>query len=263
MNWDFKPTVIIGCCALLAAYGWVGDWQRRARAVLWLGGVLLIFIASCSPLDELADTYLFSVHMAKHIVFVLVVPALLLLALPPRDGRFSARLLAPAERFLGRPPVAWLCGIGAMALWHVPAAFNAALVSEPLHIVEHLSLLIGGTIYWWPLLTPFRESRMYPVPQAVTYLFTSCVACTAMGILITFAPSLLYPAYAHPRGVPAIVMEIRNGWRISASMDQQIGGLLMWVPCCIVYLAGIMAMFGRWYAEERQPEEGKAATVKI
>jgi len=248
MTWDFKPSVIIGCCALLLVYGFAFGRRLRPRSLYWFTGVALIFIALCSPLDELADTYLFSVHMAKHIAFVLVVPALLLLGIP--EITLPRALRAP-ERFLRRPAVAWMAGIGVMAVWHIPALFNAALANEPLHIVEHLSLLIGGTIYWWPVLAPVAESRMRPVPQAAAYLFTSCLACTAIGILITFAPSQLYPAYANPRDVYGMLPVIRNRWGISASMDQQIGGLLMWVPCCMVYLTAIMAMFGRWYAEER------------
>ncbi len=77
-----------------------------------------------------------------------------------------------------------------------------------------------------------------------------------MGVLITFAPTLLYPSYAHPVDAYGILGVIRNKWGISAAMDQQIGGLLMWVPGCLIYLAAILTMFARWYAEEvREPEE--------
>ena len=252
MSWDWKPSVVVGCLALLALYAWASKGRLRPRGAAWVAGVALIFIALCSPLDDLADTYLFSVHMAKHILFVLVVPALLLIGVPSEifERAMRYRSVRALERVLRVPAVAWLCGVGAMAFWHVPFLFNAALMHEPLHIVEHLSLLIGGTIYWWPILSPFEESRLRPVPQAAAYLFTSCLACTAIGVVITFAPELLYPSYAHPAGDPAVVTAIRERWGISASMDQQIGGLLMWVPGCLVYLTAIMAMFARWYAEE-------------
>jgi cytochrome c oxidase assembly factor CtaG len=184
--------------------------------------------------------------MAKHIAFVLVVPALLLMAMPaePLERALRIPVLRTLERILRTPAIAWAAGVGVMLFWHIPALFNAALSYEPLHIVEHLSLLIGGTIYWWPILSPLPESRIAPVPQGVAYLFTSCLACTAMGIAITFAPGLLYPAY-----LPAI----REQLGITAQMDQQIGGLLMWVPGCLVYLTAIMAMFARWYGEQPEP----------
>ena len=154
--WDWKPSVVIGCAALTGMYAWAVRFRFSRKAAAWLAGVLLIFLALVSPLDELADKYLFSVHMAKHILFVLVVPALLLIGLPaaPVERVLRYRPAAAAEQFLGTPAIAWTAGIGAMAFWHIPVLFNAALSNEALHIFEHLSLLIGGTIFWWPILSP-------------------------------------------------------------------------------------------------------------
>jgi putative membrane protein len=250
--WDWKPSVVIGCAALLIGYAWVVRFRFSQKALAWLTGVLLIFVVLVSPLDELADQYLFSAHMVKHILFVLVVPALLLLGLPAVPVRRALRYrpVAIAEGVLGTPAIAWMAGIGAMALWHIPVLFNAALSHEALHIFEHLTLLIGGTIFWWRILSPVPECRLRPVPHGAAYLFTSCLACTGLGVLITFAPGLLYPAYAQPSDPFAILHVIRDRWGISPAMDQQIGGLLMWVPGCLVYLTAIMAMFARWYGEE-------------
>jgi cytochrome c oxidase assembly factor CtaG len=135
--------------------------------------------------------------MAKHILFVLVIPALLLMGVPATAFKHLLRYPAAAHaaRLLGRPAVAWTAGVGAMALWHIPVLFNAALAHESLHILEHLTLLIGGTVYWWPISSPIPEWRLPPVPHAAGYLFSSCVACTTIGVLITFAPRMLYPAY--------------------------------------------------------------------
>jgi putative membrane protein len=254
--WNWKPSVVAGCLGLLAAYATAARPRFSARAVAWVAGVALIFLALVSPLDELADRYLFSVHMAKHILFVLVVPALLLIGMPPEPIQWLSRRPAAASvlRWLGQPAVAWMAGIGAMACWHIPAAFNAALAYEPLHIVEHLSLLVCGTIYWWPILSPVAEARLNPVPQAVVYLFTSCLACTAMGVAITFASTALYPAYAQPADAFGMLDTIRNQWGISAALDQQIGGLLMWVPGCLIYLTGVLAMFARWYGQAEEAE---------
>lgn len=248
--WDWKPSVVAGCCALVAGYGALTGFRSVARAASWIAGVLLIFVALVSPLDTLADTYLFSAHMAKHMLLVLIIPALLLNGMPaaPFEHLLRRRSIARIERSLRMPAVAWLAGVGAMIAWHIPALFNAALRSEPLHIIEHLSLLIGGTIYWWPILSPLARSRMAPLPHAAAYLFTSCIACTILGVMVTFAPAPLYAAYAHPSGEFADL--VRNGWGVSTALDQQIGGLLMWVPGCLIYLTGIMAMFARWYGQE-------------
>lgn len=250
--WDWKPSVVVGCAALVAAYVWAVRFRFSQKTAAFLMGVLLTFLALVSPLDELADRYLFSVHMGKHILFVLVVPALLLLGVPAAPVRHALRYRPAAftEHLLGTPAVAWIAGIGAMAFWHIPVLFNAALSNEALHIFEHLTLLVGGTIFWWPILSPLAESRLRPVPQGAAYLFTACLACTSLGVLITFAPRLLYPAYAQPSDLYGILPVIRDRWGISPAMDQQIGGLLMWVPGCVIYLTAIMAMFARWYGED-------------
>jgi cytochrome c oxidase assembly factor CtaG len=252
--WDWRPTVIAGCIALLAGYAWLVGFRSR-RWVAWTAGVLLIGFTLMSPLDELADRYLFSAHMAKHLLLLLVVPALLLSGLTEEAmvRLLRYRRVASIEKVLRRPSIAWVCGIGVMAIWHIPRLFNVALLNEPLHIIEHLSLLVGGTIYWWPILSPIEESRLQPVPDRAAYLFVSCLACTAMGILITFSGSLLYPAYAQPSDTYRILGLIRNEWGIPAQMDQQIGGLLMWVPGCLVYLTATMVMFARWYSDEPSP----------
>ena len=251
--WQWKPSVVIGCFGLIAAYAWAVPNRSAARTASWFTGVLLIFLALVSPLDALADNYLFSVHMAKHILFVLAVPALLLMGLPakPVEQALRHRPIAVAESFLSRPILAWAAGVGAMVIWHVPPLFNAASSNEALHIFEHLTLLVGGAIFWWPIVTPVLRLRMQPVPQGIAYLFSACLACTAIGVLITFAPVLLYTAYAKPVDTYGILPAIRNSWEISPAMDQQIGGLLMWVPGCLIYLSATMAMFARWYGEEK------------
>jgi putative membrane protein len=75
-----------------------------------------------------------------------------------------------------------------------------------------------------------------------------------MGVLITFSPVILYPAYLNPPDPDGVLLLIRNGWGMTPALDQQVGGLLMWVPCCLVYLTAIMTMFGRWYGADESME---------
>jgi putative membrane protein len=249
--WNWNPAVLAACAGMIAAYQWAVGLRFSGKTAAWLGAVLLILLALVSPLDALS-VYLFSVHMARHIVFVLVIPALLLLGLPAERVERWLRhpAAARAKRVVGKPALTWMAGIGAMTLWHVPAVFHAAAAHPALHMLEHLSLLMAGALFWWPLLSPVPRCRIQPVPQGIAYLASACLACTAMGVLITFAPATLYSAYAHPAAAPGMLRLLRNDWGISAAMDQQIGGLLMWVPCCLIYLAAIMAMFARWYSAE-------------
>jgi cytochrome c oxidase assembly factor CtaG len=180
------------------------------------------------------DSYPFSAHIVQHFLLALVFPPLLLLGIPSFDLRGFRRM----ERLIGQPPVSWLLGVGAMLAWHVPAFFNAALANNGLHIFQQLSFVISGAIFWWPILGPLRD-RHLPALAAVAYLFSACVCCSLLGAFLTFGPSGLYAAYLHPHHP--------SHGAIDPKSDQQLGGLLMWVPGCFVYLAGILSTVLRWY----------------
>jgi putative membrane protein len=236
MPWDWEPSVVIGCAAL--AIGYLALVRRQlTRAPYFLAGVLLLLLDLVSPIDTLADQYLFSAHVVQHFLLALVIPPLLLLGTPA----FEVRGLDKLERVIGQPPVSWLLGVGTMLVWHIPALFNAALASDGLHIVQHLSFLVTGAIFWWPILGPLPDRRL-PALAAVSYLFSACVCCSLLGAFLTFAPAGLYPAYLNPP---------QRLWGLDPKSDQQLGGMLMWVPGCFVYLAGILASVARWYAAER------------
>ena len=126
--WRWTPSIVLPCCVLLAAYVCATGLRSLSRAAAWFAGVLLIVLATVSPVQELGSRYLFSVHMATHILFVLVITALLLLGLPEQRSA-SHRRPGRLERLLSQPAFTWIAGVGAMAFWHVPVIFNAALSS--------------------------------------------------------------------------------------------------------------------------------------
>jgi putative membrane protein len=236
ISWNWEPSVVIGCAALAIGYIVLVRKRGLARAPYFLLGVLLLLLDLVSPIDSLADQYLLSAHIVQHFFLALVIPPLLLLGLPVFDvGRLSN-----LERVLGQPPISWILGVGAMLTWHVPALFNAALANEVLHIFQHLSLLVTGTTFWWPILAPI-ENRRLPALGAVAYLFSACLCCSLLGAFLTFSPVGMYPAYLNQ---PARV------WGLDPQSDQQLGGMLMWVPGCFVYLAVILSCMRRWYSEK-------------
>lgn len=248
--WDWEPSIIAGCVALLLVYAWAVRWRLPGKALYYFSGVTLLFVVLASPLDALGDEYLLSAHMVQHLTLALGIPPLLLLGIPASvmERAVSVRFVERLERILRRPLLGWTVGIGAMAVWHMPPLFNAALASQQIHILQHLCFLVTGTIFWWPIFSPLPRSRMAPVPWAVGYLFSACIACTIIGVLISFSPAVIYPAYLHPNGSAAIVSLIRDQWGISAEADHQTGGLLMYVLGCTIYVCASMAMFARWYS---------------
>lgn len=239
-SWDWEPSVVIGCAALALGYIAIVRKHGWNRAPYFFLGVILLLLDLVSPIDTLGDQYLLSAHILQHFLLALIIPPLLLLGTPQwlADSALQNPAVRKIERAIGQPPVSWLLGVGTMLAWHIPLLFNAALANDGLHVVQHLSFLVTGTIFWWPIVGPL-ENRHLPVLGAVSYLFSACACCSLLGAFLTLGPVGLYPAYLNPPIVKPLGLDPRS--------DQQLGGLLMWVPGCFVYLSGILASVIRWY----------------
>ena len=135
-----------------------------------------------------------------------------------------------------------------MWIWHAPALCNSAVSSKPVFALQTFSLLALGGAFWWQILAPRDSQRLAPL-TAVLYLASSCVACSALGIIFTFSPVTVCSIYAHAADRLGMLATIRDGWGITPEKDQQLGGLLMWVPMCLVYLGAVFAQLARWFGE--------------
>lgn len=249
--WEWDLPVLLLCASLLLAYLGLYGIQRRLK--FFVSGLFALVLALLSPLDALAQGYLFSAHMTQHLLLLLVVPALLLLGLPP--GRTKGYY----PTILRRPLLGWLSGVGAMWIWHEPALCNAATESSLVHAVQSGSLLVLGTAFWWQILAPRQSDRLQP-PAAILYLFGACLACSLLGVMLTLSPVTLCPAYAIVRNDPLYRM-VHATWSFTTERDQQVGGLLMWVPMCLVYLGAIFAQLARWFAQPPAPLQPSLRTA--
>ena len=239
--WTWNPLALIGAAAALIGY--LVAFRMTPRIGWFLLALIIFLFTLLSPINALADGYLFSAHMLQHILLLLIVPALLLVSLP---RSFS---LAWRPRILAHPLAGWMAGVGAMWFWHWPTLCNAAVTSRPIHAVQTVSLLLLGTLFWSQVIAPREEERLSP-PGSVLYLFSACVTCSALGIILTFSPVSVCPIYMMPAADPlGISTTIRSGWAMTPEKDQQIGGLLMWVPMCFIYLGAIFSQIARWFGE--------------
>jgi putative membrane protein len=238
---------VVLALSTLACIGYFLAFGKRGRPIYFVAAVVVFLLSFISPINALANGYLFSAHMVQHILLVLVVPALFLLSLPQS---FSVR--SP----LTHPLIGWIAGVGAMWLWHAPTLCNAAATSRTVSAIQTASLLLMGSIFWWQVLAPREEQRLSP-PAGIVYLFTACTACSVLGIILTFAPVSICPVYQHPVDRLGILSTIRDDWGLTSDRDQQIGGLLMWVPMCAIYAAAILAQMARWHSSP-QPEQSNA-----
>jgi len=238
--WTLNTTALVLSGVAVIAY--VRAFGLNRRIAYLLAGLGVFVLTLCSPLNALAAGYLFSAHMLQHILLLLIVPALFLMSLP------RCVSLGSGSWLIANPLVGWISGVGAMWLWHARPLCNAAVSSQLVNALQICSLLLLGAIFWRQILAPREEERMSP-PGAVLYLFSACVACSILGILITFSPVSVCPIYAQPPADRLGVLNlIQSGWGITPDKDQQIGGLLMWVPMCLVYLSAIIAQLARWFA---------------
>ncbi len=253
LNWNLEPSVLLGCAALLVGYVVALRFHLTARSLVFTAGVLVMLFALVSPLDTLGDIYLFSAHMLQHLLLILAVPPLLLLGIPARP--LKKVLQVPAinkiERILAKPFVAWPIGTLTMVVWHIPVLYEATLQNDNIHILEHSLFLVTATIFWWPVLSPVEERRISPF-RAIFYLFAAMMVSTVLGIILTVAPAGIYPSYLHPVDVLGILPVLQNDWGLNPSADQQVGGLLMWVPGNLVYLCALFGALARWYRDSEE-----------
>ncbi len=260
LAWNLEPSLIIGFAALLGLYfyaagplrrrfGWAAHVDAR-QTFAFVAGVAVLILGLMSPLDILGDEYLFSAHMVQHTLIALVAPPLLLLGTP---GWMIEPLLANAvvrrvARWLAHPVVAFGLFNADLWLWHAPGLYDATLENELVHIFEHLTFIGFGVIFWLPILSPTplipRISRMF----GVLYLFLACQPMVALGALLTFATAPIYQPYVF---APRI-------WGINPLADQQLGGLIMWLPTNIPYLIGLSVLFFRWVGDQDRTERAAA-----
>ena len=265
--WQFNITAVIIAILLIAFHIVTNGNKFTRRSWLFFAGIFLLLLVTCSPLAFLGRNYLFSAHMIESITLLLIVPPLLLTG---TSSNYMEKLMQkPAFKQIGKvlfyPILAWLAGIGAMWIWHIPKLMIAVHGSQLLQIIHLTSLLILGTIFIWPVYVPTKLRKLQPLVGSV-YLFIACVSCTVLGIYITFAPEGVFTSYLAGGNI-AIIKFIQSDWGVTPNIDQEMAGLIMWVPACIVYLTNIMITLFRWYGEPEydteKSEVRKSETLKV
>jgi len=135
------------------------------------------------------------------------------------------------------PLVAWFVHGVVLWAWHIPGLYQKTLESDFIHALQHLSFLVAALLFWWSLIHCRRGRRGYGA--GVALLFTTAIHMSILGALLAVAPSVWYPIYSE-RTLP---------WGLTPLEDQQLAGLIMWVPAGIVYLGASLAMFALWIRE--------------
>ena len=194
-------------------------------------------------MHDLSDYYLFSVHMVQHLLLTLLFPPLLLLGMPgwllqPLVRRPAVRRVA---RMVTHPVVAAALFTITIAVWHLAPYYDLMMRSHDVHIATHLMFMVTATLLWWPVISPIPELPRLGYGLGMLYLFLVGIPMQLVAAMITLTDSVLYPWYAvAPRT-----------WNLSPLEDQQLGGLLMWVPGNLWMFLAIGVLFFIWAKESR------------
>jgi putative membrane protein len=206
---------------------------RRER-LAFIGAVVLLWLSSDWPVHDIAEEYLYSVHMVQHMSLTYFMPPLALLATPA----WLMRLLVGEGRgyralaFLSRPVIAAVLFNGAVMISHVPGVVNASVSNGPLHYTVHVILVLTSLLMWMPVCGPLREFRIAPFPTMI-YLFLNSVVATIPAGWLTFAEGVVYDLYDGPVRV----------WGVGVTEDQQVAGAIMKVGGALFLWSIIVALF--------------------
>jgi putative membrane protein len=262
-TWTFEPVVVISLAltAFLFIAGLRKLWLesgtnrgiRRWEATMFAGGWLALFVALISPLHSWGRV-LFSAHMTQHEVLMLVAAPLLVLGRPliafmwaipmswARQLGAITRLswFAATWRVITVPLFAWLIHAIALWVWHIPMLFDAVLNNELIHSLQHISFLFSAILFWWALVHGGRGWMGYGA--ALLYVFTTSLHSGLLGAFLTFSSTVWYPGYN----------SLTRSWGLTPLEDQQLGGLIMWIPAGLVYVIAGLALLAGWIQQSER-----------
>jgi putative membrane protein len=260
-TWEFSPDIVIGSLFVAALYV-AGLRSLRARAAApsawralgFLGGVGLLFLALQSPLDALSE-HLFFVHQIQHLLVHSVAPMLIMLAAPQgaliagSPAALRKFVIAPVMtnhalratfRFVSRPAAASMLFIGTLFVWQYPRYHDIAVLDEGVHYAMHVSMLFAGLVFFWSVF----DSR--PAPLGARYgarlamLTAAILSSILLGAITTFKPAPLYTAYD----------SLGRLWHIGALADERLGGMIIWIPGSMMCAIAALLVIRSWGGHE-------------
>ncbi len=268
-SWNSDPAEVVLLVVTAAIYARAARGAAsRGRDALhgrtiayFVAGFVALALALLSPIDELGET-IFAAHMAQHLMLITVAAPLLVLGTPPvtllwalddAPRRHLAtwwlrrRTLRGAVAWITRPSVALISQTVALWFWHFPRPYQAALETPWIHALEHASFLGTALLFWWATLRPMGRRRL-GYGGAILYMGITLFQSGALGALLLFSATPWYPAHAAGDAL----------WHMMPLQDQQLAGLIMWIPASVVYIAAAGVLFLRWMGAEDRRERLRA-----
>jgi len=263
-NWSFIGFLFL--IAFILTYLLLFKTTTSIQKLLFCTAMVLMYLVLGSPISNLTNYGLHSISMLQHIVLLMVAPILIIKSLPLKtiDNKFFNKLGVfnqPKKYFI----LIWI--IGALVMWlghYLSAAImsskyglvicginipkNSFLLQIP-EVSIYTLLFLAGFLMTLPVFHPNKNKRLHPV-KSVIYLFTACISCSILGLYVTFMAASTSMAEAIP-----IFASFRNPLPMSVRTDQEIAGLMMWVPGCILYVISSVEILFHWYDDNPAIDE--------
>lgn len=258
ITWPFDPTVYAGLVGLLLGYGWLARERldHDSRALFFLGGVGVLWIALESPIDTIGETYLGSVHMIQHMLLGMIAPPLLLLGLSPEMARVLVRGV-PGLAWITRPVRAQVIAALVWIVWHLPWMYDLTTSNLQVHVTEHVLFILAGVVLFWPVMEGTGSTLpggMMSDPWRMIYLGVATLPQDAVAIPLQFSNVVFYSQYA---SIPYV------GPGYTSVVDQTVAGAIMMITANFVMAALLLTIFFRWLhrdeARQKQLDRESAA----
>jgi putative membrane protein len=242
---SFWASIALTFASLVYLNGWLcfrrheHDSIENWRSASFVFGLLLVWIATASPLAEF-DHEMLTAHMVQHLLLMTLAPPFILLGLPHKPlaqgllPRFLRRIGLPLRskpmrqlaNAVTHPAICWFAAAGALVVWHIPSVFMLGLRSQIWHGAEQTSFLATGLLFWSPVVRPWQNSLKWPESSILLYLFLATLPCDILSGFLVFCDRVVYPVF----------LSSHRSFGLSALEDQQCAGALMWTCVTVVYL---------------------------
>ncbi len=267
LRWVFEPAIFLGVNLTTIAYlGAILRWHKYfpgaapvppARVGAFLLAMATILLALLSPIADLSDNFLFSAHMVEHLLITMVMPPLLLIGIPGwmiRPLFARSPLLLRIGKVLTHPIVAFMAFNVTFLGYHFPVFYDTSLASQYFHAFSHLLFMLTAILTWWPVLSPLPE-LLPPLapPLQMLYLFAQTLPSQVVGAFFTFSDAQFYLLY---QAAPRVWL-----W-LTPAVDQQLGGLIMWVIGGTFFLGAFASVFLHWVAANEARERRRYRTAR-
>jgi putative membrane protein len=262
-DWNFDPVLLAVTLALLGGYlaaigalrERLGEDVSRPKVILFIAGWAVLALAVFSPLDTIGRRYLFTASALQLLLITSLAAPLMLAGLPEWlvERLLPLRALRQMTRGFLFAVVAIVLFNGALLIWQITPLFEASLRDNTLHNLRLLTLLVAGTINWWPLLTPLDRHTRFASPFQIFYIAAESVPLDLFGLVCIFVGHVIYPTYAN---APRL-------FGISALTDQALAGVLLAIPNNVFDFILMSVVFFGWIERSDRAQRAREAAGEL